>query len=706
MLKNFKYLSQNFALKIHKRNKKCTTIDYTTEFYENLLLTQRSNLLKLYQNKNIFFPPEFCVNTYKINSILDDKRLEVLISDKLIQSVSEAGIKSDSCFYNLFETFYENLKNNPDHPLSKELTDTINKFSFLFSEDERKKLEKTIKSGGTIEKKDKNEKPELENEEEMSEVEEEYDEDEDLVEKMRKKHIEENKEPDPLVTPELNGKKFMEHFAKLRLRDDHVKIYLDTGNKKVTIKSKYFKSKIKILGINDNESEKILQAFNYVDKNRPNTILIHKRPVHFEKKFIEEDSAYEEYIPKSEKTKNKSSNKNWGVKNIKILEEDAISISQGKLIENKTDSLEKIENCNKSYYTSLLEREQIMKYCKEILAKNPDFKINSIERIVYEEKDSIKTMSYLQSLILKSNYALNFNPQIKIILTDIPLYYEIENIMKNIFYKINPKDFFSYMKFSLLFERYLWLIENCGDRCPACDKDVKFDSIYNELSEMVDDYLIAFNGIEHIKIKNISSKIIKSLQFGDFKGNNILAFVEEKYFYQVIERVVKDINEICEGKDWDTIEKIFVGKEKNKSGEEKNKLEFDYPLGDFEKLFNNFKNNNVIEQLENPINNENSEEVFKLKNEFMNKLAICLNIYQNHKIFNKKTNNLLPELNFLKEDMYSTIIELFKVYNENLNFMDEINLWSNRKYDYKCYPNEILINKYLDKNDKDINDKK
>jgi hypothetical protein len=701
MLKNFKYISQNFALKVHKRNKKCTTIDYTTEFYENLLLIQRSNLMKLYQNKNIFLNPEFCVNTYKINSILDDKRLDLLISDKLTQSVSEAGIKSDSSFYNLFESFYENLKSNPDHPLSKELMDTMNKNTFLFSEDEKKRLEKLMKSGGTLEKNDKNNLPELDDEE-MSDIEEEYPDDEDLEEKVKKKHMEENKEPEPLVTPELNGKKFIEHYAKLRMRDDHVKIYLDTGNKKVTIKSKYFKSKIKIVGLNDNQSEKILQAFNYVDKNRPNTILIHKRPVHFEKNFLEEDN--EEYSPVNDKSKKKSSKKNWGEKNLKDVEEEGMSMSEKKLSKNKLESSDNLHSSNKNYYTSLLGREQIMKYCKEILAKNPEFKINSVERIVYEEKDSIKTMSYLQSLILKSNYALNINPQIKIILTDIPLYYEIENLMKDIFYKINPKDFFSYMKFSLLFERYLWLTENCGDRCPACDKDVKFDSIYYELNELVDDYLLAFKGIEHIKIKNISSKILKSIQFGDFKGNNILAFVEEKYFYQVIERLVKDINEICEGKDWDTIEKIFVQGDKSISKQqEENNFEFDYPLGDFEKLFNYFKNKTVQEQVENQLNNENSEEIFKLKNEYMNKLAICLNIYQNKKLFDQKSNNLLPEITSLKEDILSAVSDLYKLYNENLNFVDEINLWSNRKYDYKCYPNEILINRYLDK--KDLSDK-
>jgi hypothetical protein len=680
MIKNFKFISRNFALKVNKINKKCTTISYTTEFYENLITIQKPSILKLFRNKDFFLNSEFCVNAYKINSLLNDKNLDILIANKITKCVADSGIKSDSNFYSLFETFYENLKNNPSHPLTKELIGTLNKNSFLFSPEEKRNLEKMMVTGQVnSEKANRNYSYQDEPDEDNSDEEliEEENEEEDKDEAGKKKKMEEEKEPEQEATPEINGIKFMEHYAKLKLRDDNVKIYLDTGNKKVTIKSKYFKSKIKIIGIDDNKPEKILQAFNYVDKNKPNTILIHKRPVHFPKNSF---TDYEEDI-ELEKNSKKSSKKN-----------------PKKLLEKNKH----IDGSN-NYYTSLLERDGIMKYCKEILMKNPEFKINTVERIVYVEKDSFKTMSYLQSLILKSNYALNVNPQIKVILTDIPLYHEIENIIKNIFTNVSPKDFLSFMKFSLLFERYLWLSENCGDRCPACDSTTKFDSIYMSLEELIDDYLLSLKGIEHIKIKNISDKILKSLQFGDFKGNNILAFVDEKYFYLVIERLVRDMDEICEGKDWDTKQKTFIhGKGKNLSdGKKINEINFEFSLGNFENLFKSILENND-KQTNHPqtevVANIEDENYHKMKNEFLNKLAISLNIFQKKNILEKTSSNLLPELNLLKDEFSSPLQDLYSLYNEKLNFVDEINLWSNRKYDYKCFPNEILINKFLEKN--------
>ena len=137
--------------------------------------------------------------------------------------------------------------------------------------------------------------------------------------------------------------------------------------------------------------------------------------------------------------------------------------------------------------------------------------------------------------------------------------------------------------------------------------------------------------------------------------------IEEKYFYQVIERVVKDINNICEGKDMDTIENTLL---------KINDLDvdFNFPIGDF---------NNLIENYEGE------------QNEIINKFAMILNIFKEKEIFEMK------EFLNLKSEYQSNIKDLFLLYKERLNFVEEMNLWKGRKYDYKCYPNELLINKYL-----------
>jgi hypothetical protein len=55
----------------------------------------------------------------------------------------------------------------------------------------------------------------------------------------------------------------------------------------------------------------------------------------------------------------------------------------------------------------------------------------------------------------------------------------------------------------------------------------------------------------------------------------------------------------------------------------------------------------------------------------------------------------MTEFTRMKNEYQTHIKDLYDLYKEKLNYVDEMNLWSKRKYDYKCYPNEILINKYL-----------
>jgi hypothetical protein len=593
MINNLKVISRNYALKAQtgKLSRKCTTIKFTKEFYENLIKLQEQNIIKLFRKKDLHINPEFCINTFKINTILKNQDIDLFIFNKLTDNLTVRGVKSDSDFLKLFSTFFENIKSNPDHPITKELLKVLERNKFFFDNEERKKIEKMLKN-------DNKEKEEVE------------------VESNKKLKIEDIQD-----TPEKNGNDFVQQFVKIKLKDDSTKLYLDTGNKKATFKSKHFLSKIKIIGLDDNKSEKILNAFNYVDKNRPNTLILQKRPILFQQSTL------------------------YGV-----------------------DDMDELMD---SHYKSLLEREDIINYCKNYLTKKPQFKINNVERLVYEQVDSNKTISYMQSLILKSNYSLNLNPQIKVVLADVPLFKEIEFIYQNIFNKIDPKDLFVFMKLSFLFEKYLWLIENCQNECPSCNKDIRFEFAHLSLEVLIDDYLLSIFGIEHLRVKNIADKIIQSVKFGDFKGNNIVAFIEEKYFYYVIERLVKDFSLISEGKNFEEAEKLFTELNENY------KKDFNFKIGNFD---------NLIVKDESGIKN---------KNEFLNKFAIVLNIFQNKKII--EGNDKLPEINLLNDDLLAPLYDLYKVYEEKLNYSDEIRLWKGKKYDYKCYPNEILINKYINK---------
>jgi hypothetical protein len=414
--------------------------------------------------------------------------------------------------------------------------------------------------------------------------------------------------------------------------------------------------------MDDNKSENILEALEQVDKLKPNVLLLQKRPMYIQNKnFIDLYTTLNTYqVPGSQDTS--------------------------------------------SIYKSLLLREDILYYYKEILSKRSEFKLNDVEKLVYQEKDTLKTLSYVNSLIMKCNYSLNTNPNLKIILTDIPIYMEIENLFKNILNKFNPRDIFLYMKFNLLFERYLWLIENCSKSCPVCDTHLKLESLHQSLESIVDEFLISFQGIEHPRIKNISQKIIDSLKIEDFKGNNIVSFVEEKYFYLVVERLVRDINSICDGKTFDEIEDEFRTRQVDeiqdrfifKSQGLENLAQFIVKSKQFLNESDDIKS--VLNKLTSSRIDLDLPENLQIKNEFLNKLAICLNIYQDKKIM--KDNFYIPELENLQEKFKAPLKELYEIYHRKLNFVDEINLWNSRKYDYKCFPNEILINKFIEKEKK------
>lgn len=55
----------------------------------------------------------------------------------------------------------------------------------------------------------------------------------------------------------------------------------------------------------------------------------------------------------------------------------------------------------------------------------------------------------------------------------------------------------------------------------------------------------------------------------------------------------------------------------------------------------------------------------------------------------------IHEIDSLKEEYKKIFNELYIMYKEKINYNEDISLWSMKKYDYKCYPKQILINKYL-----------
>ena len=76
-------------------------------------------------------------------------------------------------------------------------------------------------------------------------------------------------------------------------------------------------------------------------------------------------------------------------------------------------------------------------------------------------------------------------------------------------------------------------------------------------------------------------------------------------------------------------------------------------------------------------------------------MAVALSVYD---FSGDAKDKSIKEFSNLKEEHKSHLKDLCKLYEERLNYVDEINLWTGKKYDYRCYPNEILINKFMNDN--------
>ena len=156
----------------------------------------------------------------------------------------------------------------------------------------------------------------------------------------------------------------------------------------------------------------------------------------------------------------------------------------------------------------------------------------------------MKTISYVQSIILKSYYGLNYNDSIKIIFTDVPLYKDIDYIINKIFIDDDAtKEFLLYFKTNYLFEKYLWLAEDCKMRCSNCS-NLKIENAHLSPWQLLNEYMI--NSDDNHLVLNITNKIINAVvQFN--KENVFVSFVDSEIFNQVSENLCRHLDKISNG---------------------------------------------------------------------------------------------------------------------------------------------------------------
>jgi hypothetical protein len=266
------------------------------------------------------------------------------------------------------------------------------------------------------------------------------------------------------------------YLDSLAIRDKgNIVIKLNNTKEKVTIYSKKLNKKIVLCALSEH-SEHVLKAFEIVDKEKPNILIFQKRPIF-------------------------------------------------NLDENKG-------------YVGLFDKEGLMAYHREVLSNDKVFQVNNVEKLVYQNINNIKTISYIQSLMLKCYYSLNLNYDLKVIFSDLPLAYELRNVMTDILTnKSTSSFFFNIFKLDYLFEKYLWLIDDMEKKCYGCSSQ-RNEHPHLSPEKLIEAYVLSTS--KNSKVRNISEKIINAAKF--YKNEPvILAFVEEEFLYSVLEEITKSL---------------------------------------------------------------------------------------------------------------------------------------------------------------------
>jgi hypothetical protein len=314
------------------------------------------------------------------------------------------------------------------------------------------------------------------------------------------------------------------YLTKLTLKNDSVAIRLSKYKTKASIYSKQFNKKIVLVALDD-LTDNVLKSFDIVNKEKPNIIIFQKRPIF--------------NLQGSEK------------------------------------------------YIGIFDKERLIAYHKEILSNEKLFHVNTVERLVYQNRGNLKSVSYVQSLIWKCYHGLSLNYNLKVIFSDLPVSREVEHVVRNVFTDNEAvKAFFTSFKLNYLFEKYLWLTEDIDKKCPACSSE-KPQFAHSTTEMLMEEYLLALE--DGVRVTNIADKIVQAAN--TFKNEPvILSFVDKKYLYAVLERVTKEL----------------VHQSDNEGS-----------TSDYKNLFDYEKTNMMLVY-------DNSNKI-----EFLNKLAIANNIYSN-----------------------------------------------------------------------------
>jgi hypothetical protein len=194
-------------------------------------------------------------------------------------------------------------------------------------------------------------------------------------------------------------------------------------------------------------------------------------------------------------------------------------------------------------------------------------------------------------------------------------------------------------------EKYIWLTKKCKKHCPSCTGE-RMEHPHNNIEDVLN-YQDLFIREKYEFISDNISKVLLSNLYEPY----IYAFVDKKNLFILAQYLSLKLDSLNE----------YSPKQES----------FEYNYGNLQTSFDECQSLN-----------KDSREVF------VNKLALFSSLYVD--------SMKIPEMKNVEKE-FPEFMKLHNKYKEKLNFVDDLKVWKTRKFDAKCFPTHLMINKFLNK---------
>jgi len=289
----FLKIQKKCEIKKHRYFEKCNIIPKLENFFLILLSESKYNLYTLLKNEEFPFDPYFIINAYDINknflkdNIIEDLLNKIILSEKNLFS----NITNKEQIFDIAKLFSNNYMENRNNPLGKKMMQVLKNKSYLMDKTDFLELIELFNENLISENVKSNNTLNSNNSENMDKILNKYADTENLddpisKEMMKRKEHSDNKKIEFLEKEKINFDLTIEQKEKIHINNNNIKIQkdkikfsLNLNKYKATIRSKYFKPKVYIYGINDNHVDNVLPVYDIVDRVETNVILFQERPV-------------------------------------------------------------------------------------------------------------------------------------------------------------------------------------------------------------------------------------------------------------------------------------------------------------------------------------------------------------------------------------------------------------------------------------------